>query len=45
MNLSSNRDGTGGDAMGDRLIGIEVVWGSKNDDTFIASADEDTGTT
>ena len=41
MNLSTNR-GTGGDAMGDRLIGIEVVWGSKNDDTFIASADEDT---
>ena len=41
MDLSNNR-GTGGDAMGDRLIGIEVVWGSKNDDTFIASADEDT---
>ena len=41
VDLSNNR-GTGGDAMGDRLIGIEVVWGSKNDDTFIASADEDT---
>ena len=41
VNLSTNR-GTGGDAMGDRLTGIEVVWGSKNDDTFIASADEDT---
>ena len=27
VNLSTNR-GTGGDAMGDRLIGIEVVWGS-----------------
>ena len=41
VDLSDGR-GTGGDAMGDRLIGIEVVWGSKHDDTFIASADEDT---
>ena len=41
VDLSTGR-GTGGDAMGDRLIGIEVIWGSKNDDTFIASADEDT---
>ena len=41
VDLSEGR-GTGGDAMGDRLIGIEVIWGSKNDDTFIASADEDT---
>ena len=41
VDLSAGR-GTGGDAMGDRLIGIEVIWGSKNDDTFIASADEDT---
>ena len=41
VNLSTNR-GTGGDAMGDRLVGIELVWGSKHDDTFIASADEDT---
>ena len=41
VNLSTNR-GTGGEAMGDRLIGIEVIWGSKHDDTFIASADEDT---
>ena len=41
VDLSTNR-GTGGDAMGDRLIGIEVIWGSKHDDTFIASADEDT---
>ena len=41
VDLSNNR-GTGGDAMGDRLIGIEVIWGSKHDDTFIASADEDT---
>ena len=41
VDLSNNR-GTGGDAMGDRLIGIEVVWGSMHDDTIIASADEDT---
>ena len=41
VDLSNNR-GTGGDAMGDRLIGIELVWGSMHDDTFIASADEDT---
>ena len=41
VNLSTNR-GTGGDAMGDRLVGIELVWGSMHDDTFIASADEDT---
>ena len=33
----------GGDADGDRLIGIELVWGSRHaGDTFIASADEDT---
>ena len=41
VDLSNNR-GTGGDAMGDRLVGIELVWGSTHDDTFIASADEDT---
>ena len=41
VDLSEGR-GTGGDAMGDRLIGIEVIWGSKHDDTIIASADEDT---
>ena len=41
VDLSNNR-GTGGDAMGDRLVGIELVWGSMHDDTFIASADEDT---
>ena len=41
VDLSEGR-GTGGDAMGDRLIGIEVIWGSTHDDTFIASADEDT---
>ena len=36
--------GTGGDAMGDELIGIELVWGSDNEengDTFIASAGAD----
>ena len=41
VDLSEGR-GTGGDAEGDRLIGIEVIWGSTEDDTFIASADEDT---
>ena len=41
VDLSEGR-GTGGDAEGDRLIGIEVIWGSTKDDTFIASADEDT---
>ena len=41
VDLSEGR-GTGGDAMGDRLIGIEVIWGSMHDDVFIASADEDT---
>ena len=41
LDLSESR-GTGGDAMGDRLIGIEVIWGSMHDDTIIASADEDT---
>ncbi len=40
VNLSTRR-GTGGEAMGDRLIGIELVWGSEYDDTFIAAADED----
>ena len=38
----SNNEGTDGDADGDRLIGIELVWGSFHNDTFIASADEDT---
>ncbi len=28
--------GTGGEAKGDTLEGIELVWGSKHDDTFIA---------
>ena len=40
VDLSESR-GTGGDAMGDRLTGIELIWGSKHDDLFIASADED----
>ena len=38
----SNNEGTGGEADGDRLIGIELVWGSLHNDTFIASDDEDT---
>ena len=29
--------GTGGEAMGDTLVNIELVWGSMHDDTFIAS--------
>ena len=29
--------GTGGEAMGDTLVDIELVWGSMHDDTFIAS--------
>ena len=36
VDLSTNR-GTGGEAMGDRLVNIELVWGSNHDDTFIAS--------
>ena len=41
VDLSNNR-GTGGDAMGDKLVGIELIWGTMNhDDTFIAAADED----
>ena len=41
VNLSTNR-GTGGEAMGDRLVGIELIWGSLHGDTIIAAADEDT---
>ena len=33
--------GTGGEAMGDTLMNIELVWGSEKDDTFIASAGAD----
>ena len=40
VNLNTGR-GTAGDAMGDTLKGIELVWGSKQDDTFIASAGAD----
>ena len=45
VNLST-RMGEGGDAMGDTLVGIELVWGSDNEeegegDTFIASAGAD----
>lgn len=36
VDLSRER-GTGGDAMGDTLKDIEVVWGSMGDDLFIAS--------
>ena len=31
------KEGTAGDAEGDTLIGIELVWGSTGNDTFIAS--------
>ena len=40
VDLSTGR-GTHGEAEGDRLIDIELVWGSEGDDTFVASADED----
>ena len=36
VDLSTNM-GTGGDAMGDTLVNIELVWGSEHADTFIAS--------
>ena len=32
-----NSMGTGGEAMGDTLSNIELIWGSENGDTFIAS--------
>ena len=35
VDLSANR-GTAGDAMGDTLVNIELIWGSEKDDTFIA---------
>ena len=34
VDLSTNR-GTAGDAMGDTLANIELIWGSENGDTFI----------
>ena len=41
VDLSTNR-GTGGDAMGDTLVNIELVWGSMNaGDTFIAGPGAD----
>ena len=36
VDLSTNM-GTGGEAMGDTLVNIELVWGSEHADTFIAS--------
>ena len=36
VNLNTGR-GTGGDAMGDTLKNIELVWGSTHGDTFVAS--------
>ena len=36
VNLNTGM-GTGGDAMGDTLKNIELIWGSMHDDTFIAS--------
>ena len=41
VNLSTGK-GEGGEAEGDTLRNIELIWGSTKDDTFIASADEDT---
>ncbi len=40
VNLNTNT-GTGGEAMGDTLKNIELVWGSRQDDTFIASEGAD----
>ncbi len=34
--------GTGGEAMGDTLMNIELIWGSEHADTFIASSGADT---
>ncbi|MCY4363849.1 MAG: hypothetical protein OXE42_17000 [Gammaproteobacteria bacterium] len=34
-------EGTAGDADGDTLVNIELVWGSKGNDMFIASSDGD----
>ncbi|MCY4363631.1 MAG: hypothetical protein OXE42_15880 [Gammaproteobacteria bacterium] len=41
VNLHDGK-GEGGEAMGDTLRNIELIWGSTKDDTFIASADEET---
>ena len=40
VDLSTNR-GTGGEAMGDTLVNIELVWGSEHADTFIAGPGAD----
>ena len=40
VNLASGR-GTGGDAEGDTLVNIEQVWGSGEDDTFLAGPRKD----
>ena len=40
VNLDS-RKGESGDAMGDTLINIELVWGSMGDDVFKASEGPD----
>ena len=38
---TTNGMGTGGEAMGDTLVNIELVWGSTHDDTFIAGSGAD----
>ena len=40
VNLATNM-GTGGEAMGDTLRNIELVWGSEKDDTFISGPGAD----
>ena len=40
VNLNTG-SGTGGDAMGDTLKNIELIWGSMHNDTFIASEGAD----
>ena len=40
VDLATNM-GTGGEAMGDTLSDIELVWGSEKDDTFIAGPGAD----
>ncbi len=40
VNLNTGM-GTGGDAMGDTLKNIELIWGSMHDDTFVASEGAD----
>ena len=40
VNLNTGM-GTGGDAMGDTIKNIELIWGSKYDDTFVASEGKD----